>query len=94
MLQKSCHHVSDLLPCDHRKVRDFLPYNSEGRGGLLALSEPEIFSFSFIPSASSCLFLGQESFPVTFFSVDDSLSCKDGLNKGQKWFGPNRSRKY
>ena len=22
------------------------------------------------------------------------LSCKDGLNKGQKWYGPNRSRRY
>ena len=22
------------------------------------------------------------------------MSCKDGLNKGQKWYGPNRSRKY
>ena len=20
------------------------------------------------------------------------ISCKDGLNKGQKWYGPNRSR--
>ena len=20
--------------------------------------------------------------------------CKDGLNKGQKWYGPNRSRRY
>jgi len=22
------------------------------------------------------------------------LSCKDGLDKGQKWYGPNRSRRY
>ena len=22
------------------------------------------------------------------------FSCKDGLNKGQKWYGPNRSRRY
>ena len=21
-------------------------------------------------------------------------SCKDGLSKGQKWYGPNRSRRY
>ena len=21
-------------------------------------------------------------------------SCKDGHNKGQKWYGPNRSRRY
>ena len=22
------------------------------------------------------------------------ISCKDGQNKGQKWYGPNRSRRY
>ena len=30
------------------------------------------------------------------FNSDDHyiISCKDGLNKGQKWYGPNRSRRY
>ena len=23
-----------------------------------------------------------------------NISCKDGLNKGQNWYGPNRSREY
>ena len=23
-----------------------------------------------------------------------NISCKDGLDKGQIWFGPNRSRRY
>ena len=23
-----------------------------------------------------------------------NISCKDGLNKGQKWYGPNRSRRF
>ena len=23
-----------------------------------------------------------------------NISCKDGLNKGQKWYGPKRSRRY
>ena len=23
-----------------------------------------------------------------------NISCKDGLNKGQNWYGPNRSRRY
>ena len=23
-----------------------------------------------------------------------NISCKDGLNKGQKWYGPNRSRRW
>ena len=25
---------------------------------------------------------------------DNKVSCKDGLNKGQKRYGPNRSRRY
>ena len=23
-----------------------------------------------------------------------NISCKDGLDRGQKWYGPNRSRRY
>ena len=23
-----------------------------------------------------------------------NISCKDGHNEGQKWYGPNRSRRY
>ena len=23
-----------------------------------------------------------------------NISCKDGLDKGQKWYGPNRSKRY
>ena len=26
--------------------------------------------------------------------VQRNISCKDGLDKGQKWSGPNRSRRY
>ena len=26
--------------------------------------------------------------------LQGNISCKDGLNKGQKWYGPNRSRRY
>ena len=26
--------------------------------------------------------------------IKGTISCKDGLNKGQKWYGPNRSRRY
>ena len=25
---------------------------------------------------------------------DIKISCKDGVDKGQKWYGPNRSRRY
>ena len=25
---------------------------------------------------------------------DRNISCKDGHNKGQKWYGPNRNRRY
>ena len=27
-------------------------------------------------------------------SYQGNILCKDGLNKGQKWYGPNRSRQY
>ena len=27
-------------------------------------------------------------------SYQGNISCKDGLDKGQKWYGPNRSRRY
>ena len=26
--------------------------------------------------------------------IPGKISCKDGLNKEQKWYGPNRSRGY
>ena len=26
--------------------------------------------------------------------IQGNISCKDGLNKGQKLYGPNRSRRY
>ena len=26
--------------------------------------------------------------------IPRNISCKDGLNKGQKWYGPNKGRKY
>ena len=26
--------------------------------------------------------------------IPKNISYRDGLNKGQKWYGPNRGRKY
>ena len=26
--------------------------------------------------------------------IQGNISCKDGFNKGQKWYGHNRSRRY
>ena len=26
--------------------------------------------------------------------IQGNISCKDGLHKGKKWYGPNRSRRY
>ena len=46
-----------FFPVITERSETFLPYDNKGRGGLLALSEPEFFSFPFIPSASSCIFL-------------------------------------
>ena len=28
------------------------------------------------------------------YRYQGNISCKDGPKKGQKWYGPNRSRKY
>ena len=28
------------------------------------------------------------------YTHQGNISCKDGLDKGQKWYGPNRSRRY
>ena len=30
----------------------------------------------------------------SFFFYQRNISCKDELDKGQKWYGPNRSRRY
>ena len=30
----------------------------------------------------------------TAFYASTNISCKDGLDEGQKWYGPNRSRRY
>ena len=29
-----------------------------------------------------------------FKKMRDTLSCKEGLDEEQKWYGPNRSRRY
>ena len=29
-----------------------------------------------------------------FIFYQRNISCKDGLDKGQKWYGPNSSRRY
>ena len=29
-----------------------------------------------------------------FEKYQGNISCQDGHNKGQKWYGPNRSRRY
>ena len=29
-----------------------------------------------------------------FKRYQGNISCKDGLDKGQKWYGPNRNRRY
>ena len=28
------------------------------------------------------------------YRYQGNISCKDGFDKGQKWYGPNRSRRY
>ena len=38
--------------------------------------------------------MGKTRDPQENWRYQGNISCKDGLNKGQKWYGPNRSRRY
>ena len=38
--------------------------------------------------------MGKTSDLVKKMRYQGNISCKDGHNKGQKWYGPNRSRGY
>ena len=37
---------------------------------------------------------GKTSDPFKKFRYQGNISCRDALNKGYKWYGPNRSRRY
>ena len=45
------------------------------------------------PNRSSYL-KGLPDSHFAFLHFLGNISCKDGLEKGQKWYGPNRSRRY
>ena len=36
----------------------------------------------------------RDPFKETSDTYKGNILCKDGHNKGQKWYGPNRSRRY
>ena len=38
--------------------------------------------------------MGQTTDLIKTIRYQGNISCKDGLNKRQKWYGPNRSRRY
>ena len=38
--------------------------------------------------------MGKTRDPFKKIRYQGIILCKDGLNKGQKWYGPNRSRRY
>ena len=38
--------------------------------------------------------MGKTRDPFEKQRYQGNISCKDGLNKGQKWYGPNRSKRY
>ena len=38
--------------------------------------------------------MGKKSDLFKKIRYQGNISCKDGHNKGQKWYGPNRSRRY
>ena len=35
-----------------------------------------------------------ERLEISLRSLQGNISCKDGLDKAQKWYGPNRSKRY
>ena len=37
---------------------------------------------------------GKSDLRLSIQKIQKSISCKDGLDKGQKWYGPNRSSRY
>jgi len=38
--------------------------------------------------------MGKTKISSRKLEIPREISCKDGLDKGQKWYGPNRSRIY
>ena len=38
--------------------------------------------------------MGKTRDPFKKIRYQGNISCKDGHNRGQKWYGPNRSRRY
>ena len=62
---------------------------------VLCIRWPKYWSFSFSVSPSN-EYLGLISFRMDWLDLlvfQGNISCKDGHNKGQKWYGPNRSLK-
>ena len=37
---------------------------------------------------------GENERSLEELEMQGNISCKDELNEGQKWYGPNRSRRY
>ena len=57
---------------------------------LMAESEEELKSFLMKVKEKS----GKSDLRLSIQKIQKSISCKDGLDKGQKWYGPNRSSRY
>ena len=78
----------------HRRTVKKDLHDPDNHDGVITDLEPDILerevkwaSGSITTSKAS----GDNEIPFCFYIL---ISCKDGHNKGQKWYGPNRSRKY
>ena len=88
--QTHVHRVGDAIQPSHPLSSPSSPppnpsqHQSLFNESTLHMRWPKYWSFSFSISPS------KEHPGLISFRMD----CKDGLDKGQKWYGPNRSRRY
>ena len=67
----------------------FLPGESQGRGSLVGC---HLWGCTELDTTEAT-YQQQRSLQENY-RYQGNISCKDGLSKGQKWYGPNRSRRY
>ena len=83
------------VPCQGSAVIDLLPSVLILAQGLLSVSQKRTFvQLSGIPESSSEYYSCPNRDPMPYIFAFSCYSCKDGHNTGQKWYGPNRSRRY
>ena len=69
-------------------------YLSEGRFPRIARREKKAFLSDQCKEIGGKIEWERLEISSRKLEIQGNISCKDGLNKGQKWYGPNRSRRY